>query len=138
MIIDDIKDARDGDWIKGEYLGHPFEGAAWTHLGDMKVGDTRVQWGDDDLVDSDVPAGVTILSIERPEPILPLELGSVIANALTSELEDPDNDESAAEIRHGFLVFDALGDGNWWSPFTGNTYFSSSILSFTPAKVVPE
>lgn len=126
MIIDDIKNARDGDWIKASFrssdgVWHAFEGIAWTHLDDLHVGNTRVHWDG-----GGIPEDVKVESIERRTPPLPTEPGSVILDVLV------EGDEPCPQPH--FLI-----NGQWVCADEGGQLeiAPDEIRSFTLAKVVP-
>lgn len=124
MKIDNIKDAKPGDWIKAEYEGYPFEGEAWHSKagGSLYVGVTPVRYDDGTF-----PDAIAIISIERPEPKLPTEPGSVILDVTTEEGEEV------------ALLFLSEDSGRVWvDPKGTSMYYAPEIVSFTPANVVPE
>lgn len=130
MIISDIKDARDGDWIKASFRGldgvwHAFEGIAWTHKDDLHVGNTRVHWDG-----GGIPEDVKVESIERRGPLLPTEPGSVISDVTTKDGRkwSSAGRDDGRDDKHPWTTFSERGIA--W-------YNSAEIVSFTLAKVVP-
>lgn len=138
MIIDNIKDARDGDRITYDWRSYSNDGDddAWEsgHNGPVRI-DSR---GDYLVADTWVakaggePApGVRVTHIERPTPPLPTEPGSVILDVV---LDSGESFPWAVLLNN-----DARDSAPWATPTdSGFEWISVGLIaSFTLAKVVP-
>ena len=135
MIIDDIKDARDGDWITYDWRRDTLDGSVWeeghnghlhiTERGDYMHADTWVA-----KAGGDPAPGVRVTHIERPDAPLPTEPMSLIT----------DVDLGGGAI-YPLAIRDAA-EHSYWCVHGDNgaiqTYVDDdAIVSFTLAKVVP-
>lgn len=110
--VSSLSEARPGDWVKGEYEGHPFEGELWRDIDNYaRVGGTFL-----------VSLHVRLLHIERPTPPLPTNPGSVIMGVVT--------------VNGTYYSALVLTNSGWTSTTTGDRFASSDIRDFRLGKIV--
>ena len=127
QTITNLADVRPGDWVKAEYLrgdmAYQFEGEAWKDEGGyLRVGVTNIRWEG-----GSSPSFTRFISATRPEPALPIELGSVI---LASKVGGAELDPPMVMLRSH--------DG-WWSPryINGCAWYPPELVEeWVPAEVV--